>query len=225
MNNKLFSAIMFTVGAAIGSVVTWKIVKTKYDRIVQDEIDSVKEEYANLAQSMKKKLKENSTYEGPQDADEANGIQVSMDFAEDDTERKHVDEQKVEYHRITRKYRTSDDYEDEENDEEGGNGDEYEAPYINGPYVISPEDFNSSPPGYNAQPLDYFSDGILADSWGVKLDIDETIGEDSLKHFGDYQDDILYIRNEREETDYEITRDPRTYDEAVRTNPNPYYGR
>ena len=138
----------------------------------------------------------------------------------------------VEYYKLTSKYRSNDNEkvseEDNENNEEGGSGDEDENdlgfPYINGPYVISADDFNSSPPGYNAQPLDYFADGILADGWGVVLDIEETIGEDSLEHFGDDQDDILYVRNERNEIDYEITRDPRTYDEARRTNPNPYYG-
>ena len=41
--NKLF---IFTAGAAIGSVVTWKLVKTKYERIAQEEIDSVKEVFS-----------------------------------------------------------------------------------------------------------------------------------------------------------------------------------
>ena len=91
--------------------------------------------------------------------------------------------------------------------------------------MISPDDFASSPPGYSAQPLDYFADGILADGWGVELDIEETIGEESLEHFGEYADDLLYVRNERKEIDYEVTKDPRTYAEAVQTNPNSYYGR
>ena len=37
---------MFTAGAAIGSVVTWKLVKTKYEQIAQEEIESVKETFA-----------------------------------------------------------------------------------------------------------------------------------------------------------------------------------
>ena len=35
--------LIFSVGAAIGSVITWKLVKTKYERIAQEEIDSGKE--------------------------------------------------------------------------------------------------------------------------------------------------------------------------------------
>jgi hypothetical protein len=38
--------VAFTAGAAIGSVVTWKLLKTKYEQIAQEEIDSVKEVFA-----------------------------------------------------------------------------------------------------------------------------------------------------------------------------------
>lgn len=220
MNKKLLNVLMFAVGAAIGSAVTWKVVKTKYEQIAQEEIDSVKEEYANLMVKMKQKLNETATYKGPQDADEAKAMEEDYgEYYPDDNERDFT-----EYYKITSKYRGYDDTE-EDDDEEGGKGDEDEVPYINGPYVISPEDFASSPPGYNAQPLDYFADGILADSWGVQLDIEETIGEDAVEHFGDYVDDVVHVRNERNEIDYEVTRDPRTYTDAVHTNPNPWYGK
>ena len=221
---------LFTAGAAIGSVVTWKLVKTKYEQIAQEEIDSVKEEYASLMKSMRDKLKNSTVH--PDESTETDE-NADDDYPDDDDRDLTPHEQEmVEYYKLTSKYRSNDNEKvsekDNENNEEGGSGDEDENdlgfPYINGPYVISADDFNSSPPGYNAQPLDYFADGILADGWGVVLDIEETIGEDSLEHFGDDQDDILYVRNERNEIDYEITRDPRTYDEARRTNPNPYYG-
>lgn len=225
----LCKIFLFAAGAAIGSVATWKLVKTKYEQIAQEEIDSVKDEYASLMKSMRDKLK-NSVAQ----PDESTEAEERDDDYPDDDDRDFTphEQEMVEYYKLTSKYRKTDDEkvseEDNENNEEGGNGDEDENdlgfPYINGPYVISADDFNSSPPGYNAQPLDYFADGVLADGWGVVLDIEETIGEDSLEHFGDDQDDILYVRNERNEIDYEVTRDPRTYDEARRTNPNPYYG-
>lgn len=228
MNKKLFGLAMFAVGAAIGSAATWKLVKTKYEQIADEEIQSVREEYADLMVKMKKRLNETATYDGPQDSDEAE--EEDEDYPDDDdrdfTEK---EKQQIEYYKLTSKYRSADgddkdgDDKDDENGEEGDEGED-EVPYINGPYVITPDDFSCSPPGYNAQTLDYFSDGVLADDWGVKLDVDETIGEENLDHFGEYADDILYIRNERTEIDYEVTRDPRTYDEVVRMNPNPYYG-
>ena len=222
MNKKILGFLMFTVGAAIGSAVTWKLVKSRYEQFAQEEIDSVKHEYASLMKSMKEKLNEN-VKESSKDMDNSTN---DDEYYPDDDERDFTPHEKdmVEYYKITSKYRQ---VEDEENDEKGGSGDvdeEDDFSYINGPYVISADEFNSSPPGYNAQPLDYFADGILADSWGVKLDIDETIGEESLNHFGEEQDDIIYVRNERNEIDYEVARDPRTYEESLRSNSSPYYG-
>lgn len=228
MNKTLFGAIMFTVGAAIGSAVTYKVVKTKYEQIANEEIASVKETYADLMDKMKKMLNDTASYEGSQDSDEAIEDEEDDDeYYPDDDERDFTaaETAQIEYYKITSKYRASEHEEDDENNEEGDEGEDDEVPYINGPYVISPDEFSCSPPGYNAQPLDYFADGILADSWGVILDLDETIGEDSVEHFGEYDDDIIYVRNERTEIDYEVTKDPRTYAEVVRLNPDPYYGK
>ena len=46
MNNTLVGIIAFSAGAAIGAVITWKVLKTKYEQIAQEEIDSVKEVFA-----------------------------------------------------------------------------------------------------------------------------------------------------------------------------------
>lgn len=206
MNKKLINILMFTVGAAIGSVVTWKVIKTKYERIAQEEIDSVKGEFINMMQNMKQKLKADVTNEdATEECDEYYPDDDERDFTEKEKEQ-------IEYYKLTSKYRGSKN--DDETNKEGGTGDEDEVPFINGPYVITPDDFSNSPPGYNAQPLDYFADGVLADDWGVKINIEEIIGEDAINHFGEYVDDIVYIRNDRTEIDYEVTRDPRTYGEV-----------
>lgn len=46
MSNGVKYILAAIAGAAVGSAVTWKIVKTKYERIAQEEIDSVKEFYS-----------------------------------------------------------------------------------------------------------------------------------------------------------------------------------
>lgn len=225
-HSALCKVLVFAAGAAIGSVITWKIVKTKYEQIAQEEIDSVKDEYASLMQKARDALKASVA-----NKEEEPEVEQEDDEYPDDDERDFTDHEKemIEYYKITSKYsgQSKDEESKDENIEEGGNGDENDLgfPYINGPYVISAEDFNSSPPGYNAQPLDYFADGVLADGWGMPLNIEETIGEEALDHFGEEQDDIIYVRNERNEIDYEVTKDPRTYEEVRRMNPNPYYGR
>ena len=211
MNKKLLNILVFTVGAAVGSAVTWKLVKNKYEQIANEEIASVKEEYADLLGRMKTKLQEDRNCENSTDAEN--------DIYTDDYDQ-------AEYDELASIYRSSDEDEEdeEENSEEGGKWDldEDEVPYMNAPYVITPDDFSSSPPGYNAQPLNYFADGVLADDWGVVLDLDETIGEDSVEHFGEYVDDVVYVRDERLEIDYEVTRDPRTYKESLNRNSDPY---
>ena len=215
MNNKVFGTILFTAGAVIGSLVTWKVIKTKYEDIAQEEIDSVKEEYTRLMVSMKKKLNDSVTYKDDNNED---------DRSEKDTD--NIDDSiMANYNEIVKSYRSSDDEENTQNEKEGEEKEEDNdgVSYMEAPYVISPDDFGSVP-GYNVEPLDYFADGILADGWGVELDIAKTIGEDAINHFGDYDDDVVYVRNEQTKLEYEVTRDPRTYAEAVRTNPNPYYG-
>lgn len=42
-NRWLFNVAVFAAGAVTGSWVTWKIIKTKYEQLAQEEIDSVKE--------------------------------------------------------------------------------------------------------------------------------------------------------------------------------------
>ena len=37
------NVLIFAAGAAIGSAVTWKLIKTKYEQIANEEIESVKE--------------------------------------------------------------------------------------------------------------------------------------------------------------------------------------
>lgn len=218
MNKTLIKVFIFTVGAAVGSAVTWKVVKTKYEQIAQEEIDSVKNEYRSLMETMRNKLKESATYDEDQESDEI--VEEDDCYPDDDESEREL----IAYHALANRYRGARVDNSDENDEEGDMEDDGPGfPYIDPPYVISPDDFACSPPGYNAQPLDYYSDGILADAWGVKLDIDEIIGEDSLEHFGEYTDDIVYVRNERTETDYEVTRDPRSYREAMQINPDFQY--
>lgn len=46
MNNVFTNIAMLTIGAAVGSLVTWKLLKTKYEKIAKEEIDSVKEVFS-----------------------------------------------------------------------------------------------------------------------------------------------------------------------------------
>lgn len=198
MNKILTNALMFATGAAVGSLVTWKIVKNKYERLIQDEVDAFKEDYNRCMRGYSETDAQNKDTQGEDEEDEEDEDPVMTMYRD-----------------LARMYDQPGDK--AENDGEGA-GDE-EVPYINGPCVITPEDFADGDYDHELHSLTYYSDGVLADDWLVQLDIDETIGEDSLEHFGDYVDDIVHVRNERLKSDYEVARDPRTYAEMIENAP------
>jgi hypothetical protein len=86
------------------------------------------------------------------------------------------------------------------------------------PYVISPDEFDEID-GYMAISLTYYSDDILADENGVIVDDKEEIVGDALQHFGEYEDDAVFVRNDAKRCDYEILRDEGTYAEFRKTLP------
>lgn len=200
MNNKLFNVVMFTAGAVIGSLVTWKIVKTKYEQILQEEIDSVKETWARM---------------GYQESDEETPYEEDgEEDGEEDEDDEWDDSVMTDYAAIASKYSRSSDV---ENGEEGGGDDE--VPYINGPVVITPDEYGDGNYDHDLHCINYYADGVLADDWGVKLDIDETIGLEALEHFGDYAEDTVHVRNERLKADYEVVKDPRNYADMLANDP------
>lgn len=78
------------------------------------------------------------------------------------------------------------------------------------PYVIPPEDFDEG--DYVTETLTYYADGVLTDDFdNVIEDVESLVGEDSLKHFGEYEDDAVYVRNDACKTEYEILLDVRKY--------------
>ena len=74
------------------------------------------------------------------------------------------------------------------------------------PYVISPSEFINEQPYYDKITLEYYEDDVLCNAISEEIitDINTTIGLESLNHFGEYEDDVVYVRNEKWSTDYEI---------------------
>ena len=42
-------------------------------------------------------------------------------------------------------------------------------------------------------------------------DVEGTVGTDSLTHFGEYEDDSVFVRNDEKQIDYEILLDSDKY--------------
>lgn len=176
MNNKILSVLAFSLGAAVGSVVTWKLLKDKYEKIANDEIESVKAVFS----------------ERKRKADEAR-------------------QEKEKYEALLDSYITHED--DIPREEPLSNFKQKGGPDImeDKPYVIPPEEFGDFS-DYEMINLTYYADGILANDMDEMVDHVETIvGLDSLEHFGEYEADTVFVRNDKLKADYEICRDLRRF--------------
>ena len=175
MINKI---LIFAAGVAIGSAVTWKLVKDKYKKLADEEIVSVKEVW-----SKKHPTVEDITVQPKQ---------THVDYAERKTAREIILENK---------------YSDKKEEED----------YMD-KYVISPEEYGESE--LPSESLTYWADGVVTDEANYVMDeddIEETIGSDALNHFGEYEDDSVFVRNETLDKEYEILMDTRRFSDVYPT--------
>lgn len=88
------------------------------------------------------------------------------------------------------------------------------------PYVISEGEWMLQERGFEQAQLTYYEgDNTLADDLDSMIpDIDGTIGDRNLNEFGKEHaptPDVLFIRNEKLEMEFEIVKDPGTFSERV----------
>lgn len=73
------------------------------------------------------------------------------------------------------------------------------------PYQISPEAFADEHADYAKLTMVYYEDNeVLVNEEEECVDIDSTIGYDAINHFGDFEKDAVFIRNEALGNDYEV---------------------
>ena len=186
MNEQLKNLLIFSAGAIIGTVATWAFVKTKYEQMAQDEIEEIRDLYLKKSHTIEK--------EEPKDKPKDEPTQVEEDLAEDYKKR-------IENLGYTK-----------QKDREGGKRDMK----TDEPYIITPDEFGDQD-NYETNTLTYYSDGVLTDETGIIVDnVDEVVGNDSLNHFGEYEDDTVFVRNDRHECDYEIQKDTRKFTDVFR---------
>lgn len=186
--NVLSKVFIFAAGAALGSAVTWKFVETKYKKIADEEIASVKEVF------------------GRGHREEVNPVDDAADISEEGK-----DEDKE-------KYEPSEEELDELKEKISTNGytnystkKEKEEDDMSEPYVISPDEFSENNE-YETESLTYYSDGVLTDEYDNPIeDIERLVGSDALTHFGEYEDDSVFVRNDDLKTDFEILKDYARY--------------
>lgn len=198
MNNKVIGIIAFAAGAAVGSVATWKLVKTKYEQIAQEEIESVREIYFHNDKD--------EPYDDPDDETlkvaEIRSYKDLVDktgyvnYCENDVEAMVKEKAKAIVDECNNILDGSKKVEMEDR-----------------PYVIRPDEFDTN--DYHITTLSYYKDGVVADyDTGEVLsdeEVENLVGLESLTRFGEYEEDSVFVRNDSRKTDYQILRDEEAY--------------
>lgn len=177
MNNKLVGILSFTVGGAVGFAAANKLMKDKYEQLVQDEIDSVKAAFRKEHPLPEKKERPKPT-----------------------------EKERKAYSEYTAKL---------------GYTEEKKPAPVQEPHIISPEEFGDQDE-YDEISLTYYADGTVTDDNDRAMsedEVEETIGKESLTHFGEYEDDSIFVRNDRLKADYEVLMDQRSYADVLREKP------
>ena len=197
MNTRLSNAVAFTIGVATGVSVTYILIKKHFKKIADDEIDTMREYFQNKR------------------AEGANALEEEPDEAEVKEARDEHQEDKPnirEYASLIKKENYT-NYSDTTADKKK------EVDDVEKPYVITPEEFGEL--DYSTISLTYYSDGVLTyESDELVEAVDDIVGADFAEHFGEYEDDSVFIRNDRMKTDFEILVDKRNYSDVVETNPH-----
>lgn len=187
MKSNLLYIAIFAVGAAVGSAATWQYAKTKYRKIADEEIESVKYTFSRLSENAKKEKNEDD-YEVLQCSDlneKAKESQAAM----------------ANYKRVLNEVNYKNYAE--------------EVKPVDGPYVITPMEFGENE-DYETESLRYYADGYLTDDEDYIVDdIESMVGCDSLNHFGEFEEDSVFVRNDDMRTDFEILKDERNYKDIL----------
>jgi len=200
------TAAAFLLGAAGGSAATWYILKDMYVKQSEEDIGSVKAAFRKQEKKLEEQIKELTMKLGLEN------VQAPSVLADDKIPDK---EDIMEY--AGRKYGKYVQYSTSVNSSK--NDISEKVPDNNPSYVITPYEFGDLEE-YRQISLMYYSDGILADENGVIIDDVEEIVGDALNHFGEYEDDSVYCRNDEKRCDYEVLKDLRRYADVRKNLPS-----
>lgn len=196
----------FLAGVVVGAIPAWLLAKKKYERIADNAIAEVKEAYAKRREQ--DILAEKARTKPP--------LEELVQKVREEVDTDEADLEEMQEIIETNGYAADGTY----------NG--HERPTLEErlnaiPYVISPEMFGEVYGPGNTCTMTYYSNGVLVDdASGMVEDIEAMIGMDALNHFGDYERDIVHVRNDRYMMDIEVCRDPGTYEDVGGINEKPY---
>ena len=206
--NGIKNLLIFAAGAVVGGIVTWRIAKKTYEKIIADETEAAKKSAQDEIDIYKTQLEDkidNYVKETSNSASEESG---NDDDEYEEVEEPEEEDEDEDYYAEPR-YR----YNSYLNELEYFKGKERtdEIGQINVPYIINETDVGDKM-DYDLIHLTFYADHILTDDANLPIkDIDEIVGPEALKCFLNEFVNIVYVRNERLGCDFEICRDLRRY--------------
>jgi hypothetical protein len=202
--NKLGTVIAFLAGTAIGGMAAWRVANERYAKISEEDILSVKEAFRNREQKLKDEIEELKSKLEVTECSEEEKVPSTILSTNEHQDKGDINE----YVRMVNRTKYAHTSVPQKEDHS-----------VEAPYVISPEEFGEMD-GYTQISLTYFEDDdILSDENGVIIDDPEEIVGDALNHFGDYEEDSVFVRSDPKRCDYEILKDLRSYAEFRSTLP------
>ena len=192
---------IFAAGILTGSLCTWYSTKKYYEKIANDEIESMKEWLARRVEEQDEKAEEQSSE--PVEKPTSPSMKPNL----------------MEYAAMVKDLGYTDYSRRTEEPEKEAKEDE-EVDDMDRPHVIEPEEFGEC--DYEEVSLTYYADGVLTDEQDNPIeDVDGMVGEDYAEHFGEYEDDSVFVRNDRLQTDFEILADQRNYSDLDKNKSYP----
>ena len=206
MNKTVIGIISFAAGAAIGSVATLMLVKSKYEQIAQEEIEEVREVYMNAIRKTEEVDDEHEESAPVNEAPKVAELKSYKDVVKGSGYINYGNITEAEVEEMV-KEKTKEIVE-ECNDILKKTEDKVN----NKPYVIHPDEFGDE---YNVVTLVCYNDKVVTtyDTGEVLTDeeVEKLVGLDSLSRFGEYEEDSVFVRNDSIKVDYEILRDEENY--------------
>lgn len=193
--NKAGYVAAFFLGVIAGAFGTWKYAEAKCEKNAQEEIEAVKSSYFRKRKEEEKAAKSEEQPQQVEDSETEEEKQLKKKYSDILHRNGYVN------------YSTAEPKEADA---------KKESSFYMGAYVIPPENFGELE-DYEMISLIYFADGILTDeNYDPIDDEEETVGVNWSEHFGEYEDDSVYLRNDERRSDYEILKDMRKLSEVRR---------
>lgn len=206
--NGIKNLLIFAAGAVVGGIVTWRIAKKTYEKIIADETEAAKKSAQDEIDIYKAQLEDKIDNYVKETSNSASEESENDDDEYEEVEEPEEEDEDEDYYAEPR-YR----YDSYLNELEyfKGKGRTDEIGQINVPYIINETDVGDKM-DYDLIHLTFYADHILTDDANLPIkDIDEIVGPEALKCFLNEFVNIVYVRNERLGCDFEICRDLRRY--------------